>query len=554
MNVLSHMLDKAAARKQIGYHPRCQSILLTHLCFADDLMVFTDGTKRSIEGVLKIFKEFAAMSGLKISLEKSTIYTAGISENQKVDILTSFPFATGHLPVRYLGLPLLTKKMTISDYMPLVEKIKKMMKSWTWRFLSHAGRLQLISSVITSMANFWMSAFRLPSSCLKEIESLCSAFLWSGPEMKTSKAKVCWKDVCLPKQEGGLGLRPLKEVNIVLCLKLIWRLSSHRSSLWVRWIHCYLIRKSSFWSIRNNSVAGSWMWKKLLKMRDIAKLNHKMEVNNGKHTAFWYDNWSQLGCLETYLRSGGNIDLGIRENVCMADVFAQHRRRRHRAQILNQIEDEIEAYRRNNNQEDDDVALWRQDENKYSKKFSTRKTWLNIRSSQSEYAWSKGTWFTHSTPKYSFFIWVASKNRLQTMDRIKVWNNAVDDVCVLCQEAQETCQHLFFRCRYSRKIWRELVGGVMVDAFTTDWFEILDVISHPRQGHTESFIIRYVFQLLAHSIWRERNARKHGEQRMDEGTLSKLVDKQVRLKLLLVKGKGKRYLEEGLMKWFETRG
>lgn len=246
MNVLSHMLDKAAARKQIGYHPRCQSILLTHLCFADDLMVFTDGTKRSIEGVLKIFEEFAAMSGLKISLEKSTIYTAGISENQKVDILTSFPFATGHLPVRYLGLPLLTKKMTISDYMPLVEKIKKMMKSWTWRFLSHAGRLQLISSVITSMANFWMSAFRLPSSCLKEIESLCSAFLWSGPEMKTSKAKVCWKDVCLPKQEGGLGLRPLKEVNIVLCLKLIWRLSSHRSSLWVRWIHCYLIRKSSF--------------------------------------------------------------------------------------------------------------------------------------------------------------------------------------------------------------------------------------------------------------------------------------------------------------------
>lgn len=65
------MLDKAAEKNLFGYHPHCKNILLTHLCFADDLMVFTDGTKRSVEGVLRIFEEFATMSGLKISLEKS---------------------------------------------------------------------------------------------------------------------------------------------------------------------------------------------------------------------------------------------------------------------------------------------------------------------------------------------------------------------------------------------------------------------------------------------------------------------------------------------------
>ena len=53
--------------------------VVTHLCFADDLMVFTDGTKRSIEGVLKVFEEFAAIYGLNISLEKSTLYIAGTS-------------------------------------------------------------------------------------------------------------------------------------------------------------------------------------------------------------------------------------------------------------------------------------------------------------------------------------------------------------------------------------------------------------------------------------------------------------------------------------------
>lgn len=152
--------------------------------------------------------------------------------------------------------------MTVNDYMPLVEKIRKRMSSWTGRLLSYGGDLQLISSVISSMANFWLSAFRLTGSCLKEIERLCSAFLWSGPELKSSKAKVCWKDVCLPKREGGLGLKPLKEINIALCLKLLWRLFSSRSLLWVKWIHCYLIRKSSFWSMKSNVATGSWTWKK----------------------------------------------------------------------------------------------------------------------------------------------------------------------------------------------------------------------------------------------------------------------------------------------------
>lgn len=139
VDVLSHLLDKAASQKIIGYHPRCQNIPLTHLSFADDLLVFTDDTKRSIENVLKIFEDFAAMSGLRISLEKSTLYTAGLSDNQEGDILNAFPFASGELPVRYLGLPLLPRRMTVNDYMPLVEKIRKRMSSWTGRFLSYWG-------------------------------------------------------------------------------------------------------------------------------------------------------------------------------------------------------------------------------------------------------------------------------------------------------------------------------------------------------------------------------------------------------------------------------
>lgn len=190
MNVLSYKIDEAAREKKFGLHPRCQSLALTHLCFADDLMVFVEGSKKSIEGALAVFDEFAVWSGLSISLEKSTIYMAGISEVEKSSILRNFPLAVGELPVRYLGLPLMTLAMRRQDYMPLLERIRSRISSWTSRLLSYAGRLQLIRSVLLSIVNFWAAAFRLPSQCMKEIEQLCSAFLWSGPELKTTGAKV----------------------------------------------------------------------------------------------------------------------------------------------------------------------------------------------------------------------------------------------------------------------------------------------------------------------------------------------------------------------------
>lgn len=66
-----------------------------------------------------------------------------------------------------------------------------------------------------SLTNFWLAAFRLPSSYLKEIERLCAAFLWSGPYLKNPKAKVSWQDKYVPKNEGGWGIKSLKEINKV---------------------------------------------------------------------------------------------------------------------------------------------------------------------------------------------------------------------------------------------------------------------------------------------------------------------------------------------------
>ena len=176
------------------------------------------------------------------------------------------------------------------------------------RFLSFAGRLQLIKSVLSSITSFWYSVFRMPSKCIKELESLLSAFLWFGPDLSTRKAKVAWLEVCKPIKEGGLGLCLLSETNTVSIMKLIWRLVSAKDSLWANWVRVNLLRNKSLWLVRGSSNMGSWMWKKILKYRDKATPLQKMEVRSGLETSFWWDIWSSMGRLVDIFGPRGCID------------------------------------------------------------------------------------------------------------------------------------------------------------------------------------------------------------------------------------------------------
>lgn len=130
---------------------------------------------------------------------------------------------------------------------------------------------------------------------------------------------------------GGLGVCGLKEINLVYGLKLIWRLFSG-DSLWGQWIKNYLLKKKSFWEIKIITQAGSWMWRKLLKLRDIAKTFCKREMGNGRNISFWYDNWSAKGILLEELGERGIIALGIKKEATIEDaVICTRRRRNHRS-------------------------------------------------------------------------------------------------------------------------------------------------------------------------------------------------------------------------------
>nr|GEW94743.1 putative reverse transcriptase domain, reverse transcriptase zinc-binding domain protein [Tanacetum cinerariifolium] len=96
---------------------------------------------------------------------------------------------------------------------------------------------------------YWASVFMLPSRVLLDIEQIMRGFLWSQDNMSRGKVKVSWDVVCLPKQEGGLGIRRLDHFNKALMVSHVWKLLSLKESLWAKWIHVYKLKNRSFWDI-----------------------------------------------------------------------------------------------------------------------------------------------------------------------------------------------------------------------------------------------------------------------------------------------------------------
>ncbi|KAH7846413.1 hypothetical protein Vadar_013777 [Vaccinium darrowii] len=297
MEVLTCILREKANLPDFQFHWRCSKTKIINLCFADDLMIFCKGDLSSVKHIQSSLEEFEVLSGLSPSPGKSHVFFSGVHHATRENILQLLGFKEGSLPVRYLGVPLLTTKLKHVDCKNLIDRITIKIKNWANRDLTYAGRLQLIKNVLFSMQTYWASLFILHKKVIKEVETILRSFLWSGPDLKKSGAKVSWEHLCSPKQEGGLGLKSLQVWNKSAIAKHIWFLiSGGKQSMWCQWVKSYLIKDKSFWEI-NIPSNSSWVWRKFLIIRSIIQPYIKVAIGNGLSTSLWFDNWHPLGPL-----------------------------------------------------------------------------------------------------------------------------------------------------------------------------------------------------------------------------------------------------------------
>lgn len=198
MEILNSILLSKFSNKEYSLHHKCNDPQITHLCFADDLFAFFQGDTVSARGLASALDIFRRATGLHVNVNKSNLFASGMDSNVLADISNILRFPIGSLPVKYLGLPLITTRLRYVDCLPLINRVQKRVLSWKSRFLSYAGRMVLIKAVLSSMNVYWTSCFVLPAAILDHIAFICRKFIWSGTSDETKRAMVAWEDICMP--------------------------------------------------------------------------------------------------------------------------------------------------------------------------------------------------------------------------------------------------------------------------------------------------------------------------------------------------------------------
>ena len=134
----------------------------------------------SVQALMQLFQSYALASGQIINPSKSTVYYGSIS-NARIELIPDLiGFNRGSLPFTYLGDPIFKGKPKRIHLQSIADKIKSKFSAWRASLLSIVGRVLLVKSVIQGMLIHSLSVYSWPSALLKDIESWCRNFIWSG--------------------------------------------------------------------------------------------------------------------------------------------------------------------------------------------------------------------------------------------------------------------------------------------------------------------------------------------------------------------------------------
>lgn len=148
MECFSVLLEKEVHEGKITLVPKCKCINLSHLVFANGLMIFSREDVDSLTTIKRVLGTFANYSGLHVNKNKSKQIFTDVNESEMQAFLRILDFNLGKLPMRYLGVPLISGRLSYMDCSSIVESIKKRLAGWKTRPLSYAGRLTLSKSVL----------------------------------------------------------------------------------------------------------------------------------------------------------------------------------------------------------------------------------------------------------------------------------------------------------------------------------------------------------------------------------------------------------------------
>lgn len=507
MERLSHLIKEEVQRgKWRGIRLSRYSPTLTHLFFADDLVLFAEASQDQIMVIKQCLERFSTASGQKVSLNKSQIFFSKNVGSDKARALTELAGIppTNNLG-KYLGVPSIHGRITKELFNPILDKMDERLEGWKMRFLSIAGRQVLAQSVLHSIPYYTMQTMLMPAGIWEEIDKRVRRFLWGGTPEKRRCHLVRWDIVTKPKNSGGLGIRSTKEVNLAFMAKLGWKLLNNEDCMWVEILKAKYAHGRKGMNIFEPKRISSNAWRGIVSALPTIREGIRFNVGNGRTTRFWSDAWVQERPLSCYLT--GDVQ-DIVKNKMVRDYWRETGGWDWN-ELPNLPESVKECMELISFEEEElkDELTWQCEASGMFSMKSAYSINAGNETNLQEPVWSN-LWRIKVPNKMKFFVWTALHDKIMGNAERKRRKLTTNGECGTCHGKEESMAHILRDCSYAEEVWTALVGRDRWRKWSQtnprQW--LIQNITEKNQSTTQHEWPR-TFVITSWWIWRWRNDR-----------------------------------------------
>ena len=222
VDVLGQMLQHHA--NQVKGLKLPDNTTITNQMFADDTLLFLDGTRDNMDRALTVINRFGAASGAKLNLHKSIgLWLAPTERGWQWGEAAGLKWLLPGEVTWYLGYPFGFRVPQQEKDSKMLSQIRKHLFKWSSQKLSLAWRIMIANQVILSSIWYLASCTDLSSKALKLARAMVRNYIWSGKGDYNTSARVKWDTAVLPIVRGGVKILDPQWQTSALLVKLLIR-------------------------------------------------------------------------------------------------------------------------------------------------------------------------------------------------------------------------------------------------------------------------------------------------------------------------------------------
>ncbi|KAK6791450.1 hypothetical protein RDI58_010531 [Solanum bulbocastanum] len=515
--MLSRSLNQLHQNPQYhGFYMEERGPQINHLSFADDIIIFTSGRRQSLKLIMHTLATYERTSGQLINKTKSHFFLHSNAFRTTCDRIRKYTgFQQKETPISYLGCPLFFGRSKNIFFSDIINKVVNKITGWQSKMLSYGGKATLVKYVLQSLPIHILSAITPPSTIIMQIQQIMANFFWGWRNDKRKYHWSSWKNLSFPCEEGGIGVKLMKDVCQAFQFKQWWVFRT-KQTLWGEFLKAKYCQRSNPIS-KKWDTGDSQAWRLMMRNKQTVEKHILWTIRSGS-SLFWWDNWLGVGPLAQFSNNSNRFN-----NDKVSDFIEGGQWNIRKVSQLAPQEQvhKILSFQIQLQQGQQDQAVWILNSNGI---FSVSSAWNIIRETREKTKFNTYTWHKSIPFKCSFLLWRTIRGKLPTNEKLAIFG-VEPNRCYCCYAPGfDTIEHTFNSGSFAKNIWRYFAVSLGIQ---TDPLPLRNTImrwwntNHNNKAH--KLILQSTPIFICWNLWKNRCSKKYGGKQSSIARVKHLV-------------------------------